>query len=159
DYVDQAAGYGRDHHDGGFYTGLSSPHCSASPYHNHWWQLTSGLGEGTYRLQVTTSQGGTLQNGLNNFAIQVTTSSGSAARVYGQSRMCAYVNLANTSAVFYLAQVDAVYAGKTLEIRLFDPGDITNTSLRIEQPTSTGYGDSTFKFTATCSSGGAPTSV
>ena len=158
DYVDKSLDYGGDHNYGGFYTGLSSPDCSASPYHNHWWQLTSGLGEGTYRLQVTTSQGGTLQNGLNNFAIQVTTSSGSAARVYGQSRMCAYVNLANTSAVFYLAQVDAVYAGKTLEIRLFDPGDITNTSLRIEQPTATGYVDATFKFTATGSAGGAPTS-
>src|SRR5207248_6895629 len=72
--------------------------------------------------------------------------------------MCAYVNIANTTALFYLAQVDAVYAGKTLEIRLFDPGDISNTTLRIEQPTTTGYVDASFRFTATGSSGGAPTS-
>ncbi|TME61380.1 MAG: hypothetical protein E6I51_09035 [Chloroflexi bacterium] len=158
DYVDKSVDYGGDHNYGAFYTGLSSPDCATNPYHNHWWQLASGLGEGSYRLQVTTSQGATAQSGLNNFGIQVTTMSGSAARVYGQSRMCAYVNIANTTALFYLAQVDAVYAGKTLEIRLFDPGDVTNTTLRIEQPTATGYVDASFRFTATGSSGGAPTS-
>ena len=72
--------------------------------------------------------------------------------------MCAYVNIATTPALFYLAQVDAVHAGKTLEIKLFDPGDVTNATLRIKQPTPSGYADATFRFTATGSSGGAPTS-
>src|SRR5205823_13757362 len=52
----------------------------------------------------------------------------------------------------------SVHAGKTLEIKLFDPGDVSNTTLRIKQPTSSGYTDATFRFTATGSSGGAPVS-
>ncbi|HEV8144117.1 MAG TPA: hypothetical protein VGQ77_14750, partial [Methylomirabilota bacterium] len=78
-------------------------------------------------------------------------------RVYGQSRMAAYIVI-NNSSVFYLAQVEAAHAGKTLEIRLFDPGDITNTTLKILVPTTTGYSYATFTWTATGSSGGAPTS-
>src|SRR5882762_1615621 len=72
--------------------------------------------------------------------------------------MCAYVNVGSSPALVYLAQVDAAHAGKTLEIKLFDPGDITNTTMRIKQPTPLGYVDASFTFTATGSSGGAPTS-
>jgi hypothetical protein len=72
--------------------------------------------------------------------------------------MCAYVNVGSSPTLIYLAQVDAAHAGKTLEIKLFDPGDITNTTMRIKQPTATGYVDASFTFTATGSSGGAPTS-
>jgi hypothetical protein len=157
DYVDKGPDYSGNRDYGG-YGGASSADCSTSPYHNAWWQLTSGLGPGQYRIQVVTSSGSTGQNALNNFGIQVTTTFGTGARIYGQSRMAADVTVASTTALFYLAQVDAVHAGKTLEIRLFDPGDITNTTLRIKQPTTTGYVDATFKFTATGSSGGAPTS-
>jgi hypothetical protein len=157
DYVDKGPNYSGNRDYGG-YAGASSADCAASPYHNAWWQLTSGLTEGQYRLQVVTSSGTTGQNALNDFGIQVTTTFGAGARIYGQSRMCAEVNVASTTALFYIAQVDAVHAGKTLEIRLFDPGDITNTTLRIKQPTPSGYTDASFKFTATGSSGGAPTS-
>jgi hypothetical protein len=158
DYTDKGTDYRGDSNYGTGYNGASSADCSSSPYHNAWWRLTSGLTEGLHRLQVTTSGGGTGQNAVNNFGIQLTTSLGTGARIYGQSRMCAYVNVATTPAVFYLAQVDAVHAGKTLEIKLFDPGDVTNAALRIKQPTLSGYADATFRFTATGSSGGAPTS-
>ena len=159
DYVDKGSSYKGDGiYSSNGYTGASSADCQSSPYHNAWWQLVSGLGPGEYRLQVVTSSGTTGQNAFNNFAIQLTATSGSGARIYGQGRMCAYVNVGLGTARFYLAQVDAVHAGKTLEIKLFDPGDVTNTTLRIKQPTSSGYVDASFSFTATGSSGGAPTS-
>src|SRR5205823_4852589 len=41
---------------------------------------------------------------------------------------------------------------------LSSPDCATNPTLRIEQPTATGYVDASFRFTATGSSGGAPTS-
>jgi len=158
DYVDKGPDYGGDHNYIFGYNGSSSADCSTSPFHNAWWRLASGLGEGQYRLQVVTSSGSTGQQAANNFGIQVTTTAGTGARIYGETRMCAYVNVGSSTALLYLAQVDAAHAGKTLEIKLFDPGDITNTTLRIKQPTSTGYVDATFKFTATGSAGGAPTS-
>ena len=158
DYADKGPDYSGNRDYGPGYNGSSSADCASSPYHNAWWRLASGLGEGQYRLQVVTSGGGSTQNALNNFGIQLTTMFGTGARIYGQSRMAANINVASTTALFYLAQVDAVHAGKTLEIRLFDPGDIANTTLRIKQPTPSGYTDATFKFTATGSSGGAATS-
>src|SRR5207245_11714448 len=62
------------------------------------------------------------------------------------------------SSVSHLAQIEAANAGKTREIRLFDPGDITSTTMRILVPTTTGFTYATFTWTATGSSGGAPTS-
>jgi len=142
---------------GSGYTGGSSTDCQSSPYHNQWWQLASGLTEGQYRLQVVTSGGGPTENAINGFGIQVTSTAGPGGRVYGQSRMCAFIVINNTS-VFYLAQIEAAHAGKTLEIRLFDPGDIASTSLKIRVPTSTGFSYATFTWTATGSSGGGATS-
>ena len=158
DNADKGTNFAGDSDYGNGYNGASSADCASSPYHNAWWRLASGLGEGKYRLQVVTSAGGTGQNAVNNFGVQVTSTLGTGARIYGQSRMCAYVNVVSTTALFYLAQVDAVYAGKTIEIKLFDPGDIQNSTLRVKQPGSSGYTDATFRFTATGSSGGAPTS-
>jgi len=139
------------------YYGASSADCQSSPYHNRWWRLASGLGEGQYRLQVVTSSGTNNENAINGFGLEVTSTSGPVARIYGQSRMCAFIVVNNTS-IFYLAQVEAAHAGKTLEIKLFDPGDITSTALKIRVPTSTGFSYATFTWTATGSSGGAPTS-
>ena len=158
DYVDKGTDYGGDHNYLLGYAGASSADCATNPYHNAWWRMASGLGEGQYRLQVVTSSGSIGQQAANNFGIQLTASAGTGARIYGQSRMCAYVNVGSSTALLYLAQVDAVHAGKTLEIKLFDPGDITNTTLRIKQPTASGYVDASFKFTATGSTGGGPTS-
>src|SRR5437867_3028867 len=148
---------GNGNYGGFFYNGSGSTDCQSSPYHNSWWQLASGLTEGQYRLQVVTSSGANNENATNGFGIQVSSTAGPGGRVYGQSRMCAFIVVNNTS-VFYLAQVEAAHAGKTLEIRLFDPGDITNTTLKVLVPTTTGYTYATFTWTATGSSGGAPTS-
>jgi len=139
------------------YFGASSADCQANPYHNTWWRLASGLTAGQYRMQAVTSSGANNEVAINGFGIQVTSTAGTGARVYGQSRMCAYIVINGTS-VFYLAQVEAAHAGKILEIKLFDPGDITNTTLKIRLPTTTGFTYASFTWTATGSSGGAPTS-
>ncbi|TMG35426.1 MAG: hypothetical protein E6H94_08600 [Chloroflexi bacterium] len=155
--VDKGSVYKGNGIYGAGYTGGPSADCQSSPYHNQWWQLASGLTEGQYRLQAVTSSGALTENAINGFGIQVTSTAGPGGRVYGQSRMCAWIVIDNTS-VFYLAQVGAAHAGKTLEIRLFDPGDIFSTTFKIRVPTSTGFTYATFTWTATGSSGGGPTS-
>lgn len=162
DDIDKSANFrGDQQYGGGVNSGNAGSYgdCAASPYHNAWWRLASGLSEGDYRLQVVTSSGGTNQDGLNAWGIQATALSmppGSSARVYGQSRMALTMNVASGTSIFYLAQIDAVHAGKTLEIKLFDAGDISNTTLRILQPTATGYTPATFSWTSTGWAGPAP---
>ena len=60
-----------------------------------------------------------------------------------------YNNLNGGTSLFYLAQIDAVHAGKTMEIRLFDPGDVGGDAiLSLKRPTASGYVDATFSYTA-----------
>jgi hypothetical protein len=153
--ADKGAAYQGDqkYSDGG-YNGSGSSDCQANPYHNNWFRLASGVGEGQYRLQVTTSDpGNDATSAENMFGVQVRSNIGVGGRVYGQSRMAAYANVNAGASLFYLAQISDVHAGKTLEIRLFDPGDVGGTAtLRIKKPTPTGYLNATFNYTA---SGGA----
>jgi putative Flp pilus-assembly TadE/G-like protein len=157
DAVDKGPLYRGDQNYGGGANGSGSSNCENSPYHNKWWQLATGLTEGQYRLQVTTNSGTLSEDAINAFGIQATALSGASARVYGQSRMEAFIVINNTS-VFYLAQIEAAHAGKTLEIKLFDPGDISDTVFKIRLPTTTGFVYPQFTFSATGSSCGAPTS-
>ena len=78
--------------------------------------------------------------------------------MFGQSRMCTYNNLpVNTSQIFYLAQIPAVHAGKTLEIKVHDLGDVGGDAfIHVLMPTAAGYSQATFSWTAT--GGGPPTS-
>jgi hypothetical protein len=127
--------------------------------HNKWVLLATGLGPGQYRLQVVTSGGTNSENAVNGFGLEVTSTGGPTPHVYGQSRMMAFIVINNAS-IFYLAQVEAVHAGKTLQISLFDPGDISNTSFKIRIPSaaSPGYTYATFTFTATGAACGGATS-
>ena len=75
----------------------------------------------------------------------------------GRSEKEAFIVINNTS-VFYLALIEAAHAGKTLEIKLFDPGDISDTVFKIRLPTTTGFIYPSFTFSTTGSSCGAPTS-
>jgi Flp pilus assembly protein TadG len=151
DQVDQSPAYRGDgkYSDGG-YNGVTSSNCATDPYHNNWFRLATGLAEGQYRLQVTTSSPGNDNTSAENmFGIQVKSNTAVGGRVYGQSRMAAYANLNAGYSTFYLAQIEAVHAGKTLEIKLFDPGDVGGTAtLRIKKPTPTGYVDARFNYTA-----------
>jgi hypothetical protein len=154
--VDYTSAYGGNRAYGGTVNSgnyTSKPDCSIDPYHNAWWTINSsspiGAG-GSYRLQVKTSSAnnnGT--NAENMFGILATNTSGGTPHVYGQSRMCDYVNVVAGSQNFYLAQIAAVHAGKTLQITVHDPGDVGGTAtLRFKQPTSGGYSDATFSWSA-----------
>ena len=115
--------------------------CGSVAWHNEWWRLAQNLAPGTYRLQTTSriysaaigshpadavldgSDDQTDSAGLNAFAIW-TTNSGTAPRVYGLGAMEAYFPLpGDQPSVFYLAQIDERYAGKWMDIDLWDPGD------------------------------------
>lgn len=130
--------------------------CSTLPWHLGWVQVASGLAAGTYRLHTysTDPSSATDQDnstGLNTFALYAS-ASGGTPKIYGIGAMEAYVHLpANTTSEFYLAQIDAVHAGKTMEINLWDPGDTGNLAaqLAILQPTGTGFTPVQFSWTAT----------
>ena len=98
--------------------------CSTNPAHNQWVQLASGLAQGMYRLNVnSTVDAGNGNVGAENMCSIWVGSSGAKARVYGGGKWSAYTNLDAARSTFYLAQIDAVHAGKTMVIELFDPGD------------------------------------
>jgi hypothetical protein len=164
--VDYTAAYGGNRAYGGSVNSgnyLSQPNCAANIYHNAWWTMNPSnqiTGAGQYRLQVkTSSANNNATNAENMFGIMATTTSvGTEPHVYGQSRMCDYVNVVAGTQVFYLAQIAAVHAGKTLQITVHDPGDVGgNATLRFKQPTAAGYSDATFSWTA--SGGGSGNNV
>ena len=69
--------------------------------------------------------------------------------VYGLGKMVIYANVATGTTLFYLGRIEAVHAGKTMVIQLFDPGDASgNSSIEILQPTTTGYVPAKFSYTA-----------
>jgi Flp pilus assembly protein TadG len=112
----------------------------ARDYHDAWYllnpgnPLTGGANGTIYRLHTTgtdpssvTQQRGT--DGESSFAIYATDAQAPAVypRVYGLGAMQAFTPLSasgsTTQSEFYLAQIDPIHNGKTLEIRLWDPGD------------------------------------
>jgi Flp pilus assembly protein TadG len=119
-------------------------------WHNRWWTLTSTLDGGAdgkiYRIRTATTDPTSATDqrtadGENSFAIWAT-ASGGMPRVYGLGAMEAFAPLdGGTSAIFYMAQIAAVHAGKTLVITLWDPGDTSGlpATLRILLPSTTGY--------------------
>jgi len=150
--VDKGTAYSGDlrYSDGG-YDGATSADCQSDSNHNDWYRLAQNLPGGTYRLQVKTSSANNSgTNAENMFGIQAVAGGGGAdPLVHGLARMAMYNNLNGGSSLFYLAQIEAIHAGKTMEIRLFDPGDVGgNALLHIKRPTSGGYVDATFSYTA-----------
>ena len=132
-------------------------------YHSRWYLLASGLTGGAngtiYRLHTTSTdpaspanQLGT--NGANSFAIYAS-ASGGAPKVYGIGAMQAFTPLSSTGSTvqseFYLAQIEAVHAGKTVEIHLWDPGDTSplNAQLQILVPNAAGWSPTSFTYTGT----------
>ncbi len=124
-----------------------------------WYLLANGLTGGadgrTYRLHTYSTDPGSPNDqnnttALNAFAIYSTATDGTP-RVYGLGSMEAYVRLpGGIASEFYLAQIDAVHAGKTMVVRLWDPGDTgaLSASLEILQPGATNYTPATFSYTA-----------
>ena len=128
--------------------------CSSNPAHNHWVTGWTGLPAGTYRLNVnTTLDPDNASVGAENLFSIWAGASGGSARVYGGGRMAAYTNLDETGAggaqQFYFAQVEAVHAGKTMEITLFDPGEANAPSyLRFLSPQGGVYHYATFDWSS-----------
>ncbi len=94
----------------------------------------------TYYVQVQTQSGESHSEGSNGFAIRAANGgsfsacsadttvtnpaySASCVQVHGYSDLSIFANLSGTTATFYLAQVGAQYAGKTMTIYLFDLGE------------------------------------
>ena len=127
-------------------------------WHNKWWPLATNVAAGTYYLRVRTTdpanQSGNLDESFENmFSLEVTggSASGVNPRVYGNGRMETYANVDSGTQTFYLAQISrTVGAGKTMEIDLFDPGDVQQRSwLQLLSPDgSIANNYATFNFTA-----------
>lgn len=131
-------------------------------WHNRWFLLASGLTGGAngtvYRLHTSSTDPANVAaqlgtNGENSFAI-FASATGGTPKVYGIGAMQAYTPLTasggTVSSEFYLAQIEAVHAGKTVEIHLWDPGDTQNlaANLQILVPNSSGWSPTTFTYTA-----------
>ncbi len=105
---------------------------SSSTYQNKFVTLCTitHADAGTYHLQVKSSNipgiadGG---NGWNQFSLKATLSGSTQPRVFGYGDISLFNNLPGLSgtftASFYLAEIAPTYAGKTLSVSLFDPGD------------------------------------
>lgn len=147
--VDKSVTYGSatltNYADQGTPSGAADCQAIANPaagghWHNRWWPLASNLAAGgTYFVRVMTSdpnnQAGNLNQSFENmFSIQVT--GGGGGRVYGGGKMATYASVDSGTQTFYLAQISQVLgAGKTMEIDLFDPGDVgQNAWLQILSP-------------------------
>ena len=148
--VDKSAAFGGDQNYGGGQNGGGGmADCQNDPYHNAWWQMASGLQSGSYRLQVQTSNANNnAVNAENMFGIEATATGPDSPHVFGVGRMCTYNNLpVNTSQIFYLAQIPAVHAGKTLEIKVHDLGDVGGDAfIKVLMPTAATYAQTTFNW-------------
>ncbi|WCO68877.1 pilus assembly protein TadG-related protein [Iamia majanohamensis] len=107
------------------------------------WQYICGVTNpkpGRYLLRVETLGNG---SAANRYAIRVPTIGGSARiSAYGDFSM--YNNIEGGSASFYLAEVGPEHRGKTLELRMYDPGEVSasgslpgNGTMRVLPPTGT----------------------
>jgi len=119
-------------------------------WHNRWWPLATGLSGGTdgttYRVNTTSTDPNSSAaqlgaDGQNNFAL-FASATGGTPTVNGIGTMESFSPLAGgTSSEFYLAQIEAVHAGKTVVISLWDPGDTNGltANLQILIPGTSGF--------------------
>ena len=129
---------------------------SPSTYKNQWYTLCSFVPTvaGIHPLVVkssnipgVTDSGG----GTNQFSIRATTSASTKPSVYAINDMSVYTPGANSTSntsLFYLANISSEYAGKSLVVDLYDPGD-----------GSCGNGCSGFTMQFRTPPGGAPAAI
>jgi hypothetical protein len=132
-------------------------------WHSRWFLLYSGLTGGAngtvYRLHTSSTDPASpaaqlATDGENSFAIYAS-AVGGTPKVYGIGAMQAFTPLSSTGSTvqseFYLAQIEAVHAGKTVEIHLWDPGDTRplQAVLQILVPNGAGWAPTNFTYTAT----------
>ncbi len=143
---------------------------SPSTYQNKWvtFRTWNNPQAGQYYIRVRTVGGQLNSRGSNGFGLRVysgasfslcTTITGqsgysaSCPHLHGVSDMSIYANGTSATSTFYLAQIDAVHAGKTMRVTLFDPGEGSN-SLRILDPNGTA---ATFSWSTPCNPPTPPT--
>jgi hypothetical protein len=130
--------------------------------------LLNMTGGNTYRLHTrsTNPSNPTAMdnaNGHNSFAIWTRAWCGgspcaSAPKVYGLGAMQAFTPLrGGGSAQFYLAEIEPVHEGKSLEIRLWDPGDTgaLSADMRVLYPSGGVYNNADLDFSAQAVASGA----
>jgi hypothetical protein len=129
-------------------------------WHNRWWEMVANLTGGadgrTYRLRTSSTDPNNATdqrtaNAQNSFALW-SSASGGSPRIYGLGTMESYSPLPiNSNSTFYLAQIDAVHAGKTVVIALWDPGDTPDSmssTVQILIPGASGYTAASVKWSA-----------
>src|SRR5256886_4968872 len=82
DAVDKGPLFRGNQDYGGGANGPRSADCQSSPYHNNWWRLATGLGEGMYRLQVTTNSGSLSEESGQPLRVHASALPRPSARVY-----------------------------------------------------------------------------
>ena len=150
----------------------STAYGDSRDYHDNWYllnpsnPLSGGASGHVYRLHTTNSTPPGQTDSINqmnvqteqNFALYASATGGTPS-IYGLGAMEMYTPISGSgTSQFYLAQVPAYYAGKTLELNLWDPGDTggLTAKLYVEQPSST-VGTWTpidFNFTASSAAAG-----
>lgn len=134
-------------------------------YHNKWWKIYHSNTPGTFRINISSADIGAVNAKAtfeNDWAIEAVGGAdalGHSPRVYGLGKIVAYniIQGAGTQS-FYLAQIGPENAGKTLEIDLFDPGDMNNNqtgTLRIKSPDGNVYTNASFSYTSDANCNGA----
>jgi Flp pilus assembly protein TadG len=125
-------------------------------WHLDWYEvpavLSAGAAESTYRLRTSTTNPDNASdqantNAVNGFALYTDVAGG---RIYGEGAMEMFSPLkGGQNSTFYLAQIDPAYAGRTMEIRLFDPGDTNqDANLSVLAPTASGWSSTAFSWTS-----------
>jgi Flp pilus assembly protein TadG len=120
-------------------------------WHNKWWPIATGLAAGTYRVLIQSAALGAVNfkaQAENAWSIEVTDGVASP-QVHGFGRMAGYNILSSGLQKFYLAQIDQTAAGKTIEIDLFDPGDVSGDAfMRVLSPDGNAYNYATFSYSS-----------
>ncbi|MBV8690291.1 MAG: hypothetical protein JOY57_01425 [Actinobacteria bacterium] len=103
-----------------------------SSYGSNGFSLRAWMGNGSWSLCTTVGSG----------------ASASCPQVHGVSDISVYANQSGVStANFYLAQIDPVYANKIMQVTLFDPGEGAS-NIKLLDPNGNSVG---FTWTAECS--------
>ncbi len=121
-------------------------------YLSQWKTIATANAPGRYTVNITVSTNPE-SHGSNSFGLRAYSGafslctadatdltpglySASCPQVYGQTHLGVNAQVSSSTAVFSLASVDAIYAGRQMTIGLFDPGEGGNT-IEVLDPTGT----------------------